>query len=81
MNTHPSYTLGARPETGRTLRAWAVLSRGTTYPEMNYYLRHLPQAPPFYPKIYPNFIRSRSSSLADGGLIFSRHEVSCLRLA
>jgi hypothetical protein len=29
MNTHPSYTLGARPETGRTLRAWAVLSRGT----------------------------------------------------
>ncbi|HWX73456.1 MAG TPA: hypothetical protein VNY79_13230, partial [Xanthobacteraceae bacterium] len=29
MNTHPSYTLGARPETGRTLRAWAVLSHGT----------------------------------------------------
>jgi Undecaprenyl-phosphate glucose phosphotransferase len=29
MNTHPSYTLAARPETGRTLRAWAVLSRGT----------------------------------------------------
>ena len=29
MNTHPSYTLTARPETGRTLRAWAVLSRGT----------------------------------------------------
>jgi len=29
MNTHPSYTLGARPETGRALRAWAVLSRGT----------------------------------------------------
>jgi Undecaprenyl-phosphate glucose phosphotransferase len=29
MNTNPSYTLGARPETGRTLRAWAVLSRGT----------------------------------------------------
>lgn len=28
MNTHPSYTLGARPETGRALRAWAVLSRG-----------------------------------------------------
>jgi len=25
MNTHPSYTLAARPETGRTLRAWAVL--------------------------------------------------------
>jgi polysaccharide biosynthesis protein PslA len=29
MNTHPSYTLAARPDTGRTLRAWAVLSRGT----------------------------------------------------
>jgi Undecaprenyl-phosphate glucose phosphotransferase len=29
MNTVPNYTLAARPETGRVLRAWAVLSRGT----------------------------------------------------
>jgi len=29
MNTHPSYTLAARPQTGRLLRGWAVLSRGT----------------------------------------------------
>ncbi len=28
MNTHPNYTLAARPRTGRLLRAWAVLSRG-----------------------------------------------------
>ena len=26
---HPSYTLASRPQTGRFLRAWAVLSRGT----------------------------------------------------
>jgi Undecaprenyl-phosphate glucose phosphotransferase len=29
MNTLPNYTLAARAETGRMLRAWAVLSRGT----------------------------------------------------
>ncbi len=29
MNTHPNYTLAARPQTGRMLHAWAVLSRGT----------------------------------------------------
>jgi Undecaprenyl-phosphate glucose phosphotransferase len=29
MNTHPSYTLASRPETGRFLRARAVLMRGT----------------------------------------------------
>src|SRR5208282_1119393 len=29
MNTHPSYTLASRPQTGRYLRAWAVLLRGT----------------------------------------------------
>jgi CoA-binding domain len=29
MNTHPSYTLGSRPQTGRYLRARAVLLRGT----------------------------------------------------
>ena len=29
MNTHPSYTLASRPQTGRFLRARAVLLRGT----------------------------------------------------
>ena len=29
MNTHQGYTLTARPQSGRFLRAWAVLSRGT----------------------------------------------------
>ena len=29
MNTYSNYTLVARPQTGRTLRAWALLSRGT----------------------------------------------------
>jgi Undecaprenyl-phosphate glucose phosphotransferase len=29
MNTQPNYTLAARRPTGRMLRAWAVLSRGT----------------------------------------------------
>src|SRR4029077_8236186 len=29
MNTHPSYTLASRPQTGRYLRARAVLLRGT----------------------------------------------------
>ena len=29
MNTHPSYTLASRPQTGRFLRARAVLMRGT----------------------------------------------------
>ncbi len=29
MNTLPSYTLASRPQSGRFLRAWAVLSRGT----------------------------------------------------
>jgi len=29
MNTHPSYTLASRPQTGRFLRGWAVLTRGT----------------------------------------------------
>ena len=29
MNTHPGYTLTARPQSGRFLRTWAVLSRGT----------------------------------------------------
>ena len=29
MNTLSNYTLAARPETGRMLRGWAVLSRGT----------------------------------------------------
>ena len=29
MNTHPSYTLANRPQSGRFLHAWAVLSRGT----------------------------------------------------
>jgi Undecaprenyl-phosphate glucose phosphotransferase len=29
MNTLPSYTLASPPQTGRFLRAWAVLSRGT----------------------------------------------------
>ncbi len=29
MNTLPSYTLASRPQTGRFLRGWAALSRGT----------------------------------------------------
>jgi Undecaprenyl-phosphate glucose phosphotransferase len=29
MNTHQNYTLASRPQTGRILRSWAVLSRGT----------------------------------------------------
>jgi hypothetical protein len=29
MNTHPSYTLASRPQTGRFLRARAVILRGT----------------------------------------------------
>jgi Undecaprenyl-phosphate glucose phosphotransferase len=29
MNTHQNYTLASRPQTGRVLRVWAVLSRGT----------------------------------------------------
>ncbi len=29
MNTVPNYTLAARPQSGRMLRGWAVLSRGT----------------------------------------------------
>ena len=29
MNTHQGYTLTARPQSGRLLRTWAVLSRGT----------------------------------------------------
>jgi Undecaprenyl-phosphate glucose phosphotransferase len=29
MNTHPTYTLASRPQSGRLLRGWAVLSRGT----------------------------------------------------
>jgi Undecaprenyl-phosphate glucose phosphotransferase len=29
MNTHLSYTLAARPHSGRALRAWAAFSRGT----------------------------------------------------
>ncbi|HML07997.1 MAG TPA: undecaprenyl-phosphate glucose phosphotransferase [Xanthobacteraceae bacterium] len=29
MNTHPSYTLAARPPTGPILRVWAAVSRGT----------------------------------------------------
>ena len=29
MNTIPSYTLAARPQSGRLVRGWAVLSRGT----------------------------------------------------
>jgi len=29
MNTHLSYTLAARPNSGRLLRSWAVFSRGT----------------------------------------------------
>ncbi len=29
MNTHQSYTLASTPQTGRFLRVWAVLSRGT----------------------------------------------------
>jgi Undecaprenyl-phosphate glucose phosphotransferase len=29
MNTLPNYTLAAKPESGRMLRGWAVLSRGT----------------------------------------------------
>ena len=29
MNTHPSYTLASRPQTGRYLRARAVALRGT----------------------------------------------------
>ncbi len=31
MNTHPSYTLASRPRTGRFLRLWALLSRGTFF--------------------------------------------------
>jgi Undecaprenyl-phosphate glucose phosphotransferase len=29
MNIHQNYTLASKPQTGRVLRAWAVLSRGT----------------------------------------------------
>ncbi len=29
MNLHPSYTLASSPQTGRVLRSWAQLSRGT----------------------------------------------------
>jgi Undecaprenyl-phosphate glucose phosphotransferase len=31
MNTHPSYTLASRPQTGRFLRTWALVSRGTFF--------------------------------------------------
>jgi Undecaprenyl-phosphate glucose phosphotransferase len=31
MNTHPSFTLASRPRSGRFLRVWALLSRGTFF--------------------------------------------------